>query len=121
LELEQQLDIEQRNHQESLKEIRKYERKMKELVFQAEDDRKNYYRVSDMVEKLQNKMKIYKKQIEDAEEIANQNLGKIRKAQLDLEAAESRAIQAESQLNRSRCGTIGFTKQQKFMGSTEVS
>lgn len=90
---------------------------MKELIFQADEDRKNHYRVEDMVENLQNKLKIYKKQIEDAEESANANLGKIRKAQLDLEAAESRAIQAEAQLCRAR---NGLGKNPKFLSSSEV-
>ena len=38
-----------------------------------------------MVEKLQHKTRTYKKQIEDAEEIAALNLAKFRKAQQQLE------------------------------------
>ena len=41
--------------------------------------------MSDLVEKLQNKTRTYKKQIEDAEEIAALNLAKFRKAQQQLE------------------------------------
>ena len=41
--------------------------------------------MSDLVEKLQNKTRNYKKQIEDAEEIAALNLAKFRKAQQQLE------------------------------------
>ena len=44
-----------------------------------------------MVDKLQNKVKSYKKQIEEAEEIAALNLAKFRKVQADLEQAEERA------------------------------
>ena len=43
------------------------------------------------MDKLQNKVKSYKKQIEEAEEIAALNLAKFRKVQMDLEAAEERA------------------------------
>ena len=41
--------------------------------------------MSELVEKLQNKTRTYKKQIEDAEEIAALNLAKFRKAQQQLE------------------------------------
>ena len=43
-----------------------------------------------MVEKLQHKTRTYKKQIEDAEEIAALNLAKFRKAQQELEEVEER-------------------------------
>ena len=64
---------------------------MKELAFQAEEDRKNQTRLQDLVEKLQNKMKVYKRQVEEAEEIAAVNLAKFRKVQHELEDAEDRA------------------------------
>ena len=41
-----------------------------------------------MVEKLQHKTRTYKKQIEDAEEIAALNLAKFRKAQQQLEEVD---------------------------------
>ena len=44
----------------------------------------------------------YKKQIEDAEEIAALNLAKYRKAQQELEEAEDRSRQAEGQLGAVR-------------------
>jgi len=45
---------------------------------------------------------VYKKQIEDAEEIAAINLSKYRKAQHELEDATQRADQAESQIAKNR-------------------
>jgi hypothetical protein len=39
---------------------------LKELVFQAEEDRKNQSRLQDVSEKLQNKLKVYKRQVEEA-------------------------------------------------------
>ena len=39
---------------------------MKELAFQAEEDRKNQLRLQDLSEKLQNKIKVYKRQVEEA-------------------------------------------------------
>ena len=61
------------------------DRKIKELQFTQEEEQKNFERMSDLVEKLQNKTRTYKKQIEDAEEIAALNLAKFRKAQQQLE------------------------------------
>ena len=53
-----------------------------------------------MVDKLQNKVKSYKKQIEEAEEIAALNLAKFRKVQADLESSEERADINEQVHNR---------------------
>ena len=72
------------------------------MVFQAEEDRKNQARLQDLIEKLQNKLKVYKRQAEEAEEIAAVNLAKFRKIQHDLEDAEERADQAENQLSKLR-------------------
>ena len=47
----------------------------------------------------------YKKQIEDAEEIAALNLAKFRKAQQQLEEAEERSQVAETNMVRMRSGT----------------
>ena len=47
--------------------------------------------MSDLANKLQAKIKTYKKQIEEAEEIAALNLAKFRKAQQELEEVEERA------------------------------
>ena len=50
---------------------------------------------------MQAKIKTYKKQIEEAEEIAALNLAKFRKAQQELEEAEERSKLAETQLSAS--------------------
>merc|ERR1712226_983325 len=63
------------------KTITKGERRVKELLFQQEENKKNQDRITDLMEKLQQKIKSYKKQIEEAEEIAAINLAKFRKAQ----------------------------------------
>jgi len=90
-ELEGQLDDEARRHADAQKNLRKCERRIKELSFQSDEDKKNHERMQDLVDKLQQKIKTYKKQIEEAEEIAALNLSKFRKAQQELEEAESRA------------------------------
>merc|ERR1712156_221284 len=71
--------------------MRKSERKAKELAFAQGEDKKNQDRMSELASKLQNKIKTYKQQIEEAEEIAALNLAKFRKAQQELEETEERA------------------------------
>merc|ERR1719346_428650 len=76
---------------ENQKGHQKAERKIKELSFQIEEDKKNQDRMTELAAKLQQKIKTYKKQIEEAEEIAALNLAKFRKAQQELEETEERA------------------------------
>ncbi|XP_026510376.1 myosin-8-like [Terrapene carolina triunguis] len=80
----------------------KYERRVKELTYQSEEDRKNILRLQDLVDKLQLKVKSYKRQAEESEELSNVNLTKFRKIQHELEEAEERADIAESQVNKLR-------------------
>merc|ERR1712044_74242 len=58
---------------------------------QKAEDKKNQDRMSELASKLQQKIKTYKKQIEEAEEVAALNLAKFRKAQQELEETEDRA------------------------------
>merc|ERR1712126_422563 len=90
-ELENELDIEQRRLGDSTKTLRKSERTIKELEFQSEEDHKHAAHMQDLVEKLQMKLRNFKRQIEEAEEIAALNLAKFRKAQAEAEEAEERA------------------------------
>merc|ERR1712156_1201807 len=80
---------------ESFKAYQKAERKIKELCFQQDEDHKNQDQMSELANKLQAKIKTYKKQIEEAEEIAALNLAKFRKAQQELEETSERAALAE--------------------------
>ena len=73
---------------DNMKGHQKAERKIKELAFQNDEDKKNQVAMSDLASKLQSKIKTYKKQIEEAEEIAALNLAKFRKAQQELEETE---------------------------------
>ena len=65
-ELEQEYDNEQRRHSEAQKNLRRSDRRCKELAFQAEEDRKNHERMQDLTDKLQQKIKTYKRQIKEA-------------------------------------------------------
>merc|ERR1712150_359808 len=82
--------------------LRKQDRHLKELSFRADEDRRNQERMADMVDKLQQKIKTYKRQVEEAEEIAAVNLAKYRKVQHELEDAEERADMAENTLAKLR-------------------
>ncbi|XP_060799031.1 myosin-16-like [Neoarius graeffei] len=101
-ELESELDAEQKRHVETVKALRKNERRLKELIFQSEEDQKTNQRMQELVEKLQNKLKSYKRQIEEAEEQANASLSKYRKTVHELDDAEERAGMAEMALNKLR-------------------
>jgi len=90
-ELEIELGGVQSRTSETSKAFQKAERRVKELQFQQEEDHKNQDRMSELANKLQQKIKTYKKQIEEAEEIAALNLAKFRKAQQELEQAEERS------------------------------
>merc|ERR1711878_20241 len=98
-ELEMELGSTQAKTGETFKSFQKAERHVKELQFQQDEDRKNQDRMSELAGKLQQKIKTYKKQIEEAEEIAALNLAKFRKAQQDLEEAEERAKMAGASLS----------------------
>merc|ERR1712024_167358 len=90
-ELEVELGSVQARTADNMKGHQKAERKIKELAFQNDEDKKNQVAMSDLAGKLQAKIKTYKKQIEEAEEIAALNLAKFRKAQQELEETEDRA------------------------------
>merc|ERR1712150_27314 len=98
-ELEVELGGVQSKTSETYKSFQKAERRIKELQFQQDEDQKNQGKMSDLVVKLQTKIKTYKKQIEEAEEIAALNLAKFRKAQQDLEETEERSKMAGATLS----------------------
>merc|ERR1712152_23837 len=98
IELELNRTIQQTD--EVHKSITKGERRVKELLFQQEENKKNQDRITDLVDKLQQKIKSYKKQIEEAEEIAAINLAKYRKAQQDFEEAEERSKICEANITK---------------------
>ena len=84
-ELESELDAESRRLGDASKNLRKSERKIKELTFAGDEDKKNHERMQALIDQLQGKVKSYKKQIEEAEEIAALNLAKYRKVLAPLE------------------------------------
>jgi len=90
-ELQSELDAESRRFGDAAKNLRRSERRIKELAFAGDEDRKNHERMQGLIDSLQGKIKSYKKQIEEAEEIAALNLAKFRQAQNNLADATERA------------------------------
>merc|ERR1739846_132968 len=90
-ELESELDAENRRLSDATKNLRKSERRIKELAYSSDEDRKNHERMQGLIDQLQAKIKSYKKQIEEAEEIAALNLAKFRTAQGSLAESSERA------------------------------
>merc|ERR1711894_127995 len=97
-ELESEMDAENRRSADSQKNLRKSERRIKELVYQQDEDKKNHERMQSLVDQLQGKIKSYKKQIEEAEEIAALNLAKFRQTQTILQSSNENADTAEHAL-----------------------
>jgi myosin heavy chain 6/7 len=101
-ELESEVDAESRRFGDAQKNLRKSERRIKELTYASDEDRKNHERMQALVDQLQGKIKSYKKQIEEAEEIAALNLAKFRQAQGQLGDAEERADLNEQALAKTK-------------------
>merc|ERR1712051_335098 len=101
-ELESEIDAENRRQADAQKNLRKSERHIKELTYQQDEDRKNHERMQSLIDQLQGKIKSYKKQIEEAEEIAALNLAKFRQAQNNVTDAGDRAQSSEQALAKTR-------------------
>merc|ERR1712113_759250 len=101
-ELESELDAESRRNGDICKNLRKSERTIKELTFAADEDKKNHERMQSLIDQLQGKVKSYKKQIEEAEDIAALNLAKYRKVAGQLGDAADRADLNEHALAKAK-------------------
>ena len=102
VELEEFLSKEKAMHVETTTVLHKKERSVKELLLQSEEDRKNILILQESLERLNEKIKMYKRQLEEQEAISNSNIMRVKKFQRELEAAEGRANEAESSLNSFR-------------------
>merc|ERR1719323_2984192 len=100
--LESEVVAEARRMADAQKNLRKSERRIKEMTYASDEDRKNHERMQALIEQLQSKIKSYKKQIEEAEEIAALNLAKFRQAQNSVADATERADSNEQTLAKNR-------------------
>ena len=83
-ELESELDAENRRLGDVQKNLRRSERTVKELTYTQDEDRKNQERMQALIDQLQGRIRSYKKQIEEAEEIAALNLAKYRQVNITM-------------------------------------
>merc|ERR1711892_124713 len=101
-ELESEYDAESRRCADAQKNLRKSERHIKELTYTQDEDRKNAERMQTLIDQLQGKVKSFKKQIEEAEEIAALNLAKYRQVQESLSSSGERADLNEHALAKTK-------------------
>jgi myosin heavy chain 6/7 len=113
------MDGEQRRHSEMSKQVARADRHIREVQFQVDENKKNHDRLNELVDKLQQKLKLAKRQVEEAvcvtlaemwvtivymlqEELAASNVQKYRQLQGAVEETESRADMAETNLSKLR-------------------
>merc|ERR1712054_347258 len=101
-ELEVMINEEKKSHAATMSELHTKTRSIKELILQSEEDRKNIIILQESLDKLNEKIKMYKRQLEEQEAISNSNIMRVKKFQRELESAEARAEEAESTLNQFR-------------------
>merc|ERR1711994_1155282 len=101
-ELEVMINEEKKSHAATISELHTKTRSIKELILQSEEDRKNIIILQESLDKLNEKIKMYKRQLEEQESISNSNIMRVKKFQRELESAEARAEEAESTLNQFR-------------------
>ncbi|TRY55594.1 hypothetical protein DNTS_021481 [Danionella cerebrum] len=86
-QLEEQLDIEMKERQQSTKQVRRVEKKLKEVLLQVEDERRNADQFKNEAEKGNTRLKQLKRQLEETEEEAARANASRRKLQRELEDA----------------------------------
>merc|ERR1712025_1434740 len=121
-ELEIFLANEKKSHVETTTILHKKESSVKALLLQSEEDRKNIIILQESLDKLNEKIKMYKRQLEEQEQISNSNIMRVKKFQRELEASESRAEEAESSLNafRSRARVFAAAESKREVEVEEV-
>uniref|UniRef100_A0A1B6KTP5 Paramyosin n=1 Tax=Graphocephala atropunctata TaxID=36148 RepID=A0A1B6KTP5_9HEMI len=116
-DLELELDEEKRRHAETIKILRKKERQVKEIVIQSEEDNKNISLLQETLDKVNQKVNIYKRQLQETEGMSQQSVTRVRRFQRELEAAEDRADTAESNLSLIRAKHRTFVTTSTVPGS----
>ncbi|XP_052346298.1 myosin-9-like isoform X2 [Oncorhynchus keta] len=87
LQLEEQLDLESKERQQSSRLVRRAEKKLKEVLLQVEDERRNTEQYKAEADKANNRTRQLKRQLEEAEEEVTRANANRRKLQRELEDA----------------------------------
>ncbi|XP_063283107.1 myosin-9 [Pelobates fuscus] len=125
-QLEEQLDVETRERQNASKQLRRSEKKLKDILMQVEDERRNAEQFKDQAEKSNVRMKQLKRQVEEAEEEAQRANAMRRKLQRELEDATETADAMSREVNtlksKLRRGDVPFvTRRVGRKGAEEAS
>uniref|UniRef100_A0A3Q3ITF5 Myosin-9 n=1 Tax=Monopterus albus TaxID=43700 RepID=A0A3Q3ITF5_MONAL len=98
-QLEEQLDMESRERQAATKLVRRTEKKLKEVILQVDDERRNTEQYKDQADKLNSRIKQLKRSLEEAEEEAQRANANRRKLQRELEDATESADAMNREVN----------------------
>uniref|UniRef100_A0A8C1NPL3 Myosin, heavy chain 9b, non-muscle n=1 Tax=Cyprinus carpio TaxID=7962 RepID=A0A8C1NPL3_CYPCA len=113
IQLEEQLDVETKERQQASKLVRRTEKRLKEVILQVDDERRNTEQFKDQSEKLNSRMKQLKRQLEEAEEEAQRANANRRKLQRELEdateSADAMNREVSSLKSKLRRGDLPFT------------
>uniref|UniRef100_A0A668A0N0 Myosin-9 n=1 Tax=Myripristis murdjan TaxID=586833 RepID=A0A668A0N0_9TELE len=124
-QLEEQLDTETRERQAATKLVRRTEKKLKEVILQVDDERRNTEQYKDQADKLNSRMKQLKRQLEEAEEEAQRANANRRKLQRELEdateSADAMNREVSSLKSKLRGGNLWFTSHRAGVESDEES
>ncbi|KAL0993065.1 hypothetical protein UPYG_G00102770 [Umbra pygmaea] len=117
-QLEEQVDIETKERQQASKLVRRTEKKLKEVILQVDDERRNTEQYKDQSDKLNSRMKQLKRQLEEAEEEAQRANANRRKLQRELEDATESADAMNREVStlksKLRRGDLPFTVRRNF-------
>ncbi|XP_030325109.1 myosin-9 [Calypte anna] len=91
VQLEEQLGIETKERLLARKEVRRAEKKLKDILLQVDDERRNAEQFKDQADKAKMRLKQLKRQLEEAEEDAQRANAHRRKLQRELEDATETA------------------------------
>ncbi|KAI4546212.1 myosin-9 [Ovis aries] len=111
-QLEEQLDNETKERQAACKQVRRAEKKLKDVLLQVDDERRNAEQYKDQADKASTRLKQLKRQLEEAEEEAQRANASRRKLQRELEDATETADamnrEVSSLKNKLRRGDLPF-------------
>ncbi|KAM7418949.1 hypothetical protein PAMA_016189 [Pampus argenteus] len=91
IQLEEQLDIESKERQQASRLARRTEKKLKEMMLQVDDERRNTEQYKDQADKMNSRMRQLKRQLEESEEELTRANAYRRKLQRDLDDATESA------------------------------
>ncbi|CAF1134894.1 unnamed protein product [Adineta steineri] len=101
-QLESELELERARYQELLKDLRRNEKRLKDVLTQCDEEQSKVLSLTESLSKVNDKMRVYKSQIESAESSAAQVLTRARRLERELEDAEERAEMVTTTLIRAR-------------------